>query len=287
MSAETLADWLRCPVCTEPLTPAAATILGCVNGHRFDINKRGYATLLGSRSRVAGDTPAMLDARSRVLERGTYAPIVDTLDAALDQLVTTHRVIDAGAGTGYYLRSLLASRPTARGLALDLSSAGVARAVRSADRIDGVVADTWQPLPVRDGIADVILNIFAPRNLPEFYRILAPEGTLVVVVPRPEHLHELREDGRMLDVPADKAATLIESTAPLFAHTGSTAVVFDIVYDAALADSLVAMGPSAHHMQDVGNDSTDTVEPTHSSATVAVDVLTFAPRQAGLNATEV
>ncbi len=89
MSAETLADWLRCPVCAEPLIPAAATVLGCANGHRYDINKRGYATLLGSRSRVVGDTPAMLDARSRVLERGTYAPIVDALDAALDELVTT------------------------------------------------------------------------------------------------------------------------------------------------------------------------------------------------------
>lgn len=280
MSAETLAEWLSCPVCAQPLAPAGPTVLGCAHGHRYDLNKRGYATLLSPRSRVVGDSGPMLDARARVLERGTYAPIVDALNAALDMTVRTNRIVDAGAGTGYYLRSLLSTRPTARGLALDLSPAAVARAVRGSDVIDGVVADTWRPLPVRDGIADVILNIFAPRNLPEFHRILAPEGMLIVVVPRQEHLHELREDGRMLDVPADKVATLVESTASRFTHTASTEVTFEIVYDATLAESLVAMGPSAHHVRDVGSDMTDSADiSAHSTATVAVDVLTFVPRQ--------
>ena len=279
MSAETLAEWLRCPVCAEPLSLSAATVLGCVNGHRYDINRRGYASLLGPRSRVVGDSAEMLDARGRVLERGTYAPIVEALRATLHPRSAPKRIVDAGAGTGYYLRSILAASPTARGLALDLSPAAVARAVRGSDGIDGVVADTWQPLPIRDRVADVVLNVFAPRNLPEFHRVLSPGGMLVVVVPRAEHLHELREDGRMLDVPADKAAILIESAGPLFTHTATREIVFDIVFDSTLADSLVAMGPSAHHTRDVGTATKDSNQGTaHSTVTAAVDVVAFTPR---------
>ena len=280
MSAETLAEWLSCPACAEPLTPTSATVVGCVSGHRYDINKRGYVTLLGPRSRVVGDTTAMLDARARVLEQGTYSPIVEALDAALETATRTNRIVDAGAGTGYYLRSLLATRPTARGLALDLSPAAVARSLRNADNLDGLVADTWQPLPIRDGIADVVLNVFAPRNLTEFHRILAPQGVLVVVVPRAEHLHELREEGRMLDVPGDKAATLIDAARPLFTLELSTEVAFSIPYDRALADALVEMGPSAHHRSGQGHDSaTGSTRPVErvvgSAVTGAVDVLAF------------
>ena len=75
---------------------------------------------------------------------------------------------------------------------------------------DGLVADTWRPLPLRDGCADAVITVFAPRNLPEFHRILRPDGRLIVVVPSGTHLRELRADGRALDVPADKAERLQE-----------------------------------------------------------------------------
>ena len=270
MSAETLAEWLSCPVCSEPLEAVSERVLGCARGHRFDLNKRGYVTLLDPRSHVVGDSASMLDARDRVLERGTYAPIAQALDRTVGAAGLS-RILDAGAGTGYYLRSLLATRPHARGLAMDLSPAAVARAVRKMDTVDGLVADTWRPLPIRDSIADVIVNVFAPRNLTEFHRVLDPNGVLVVVVPRAEHLHELRERGRMLDVPADKAATLVESARSLFTLERTVELVFELPDDEDLADSLVAMGPSAHHAHEAAEDTTS------SSVTAAVDVLAFRP----------
>jgi 23S rRNA (guanine745-N1)-methyltransferase len=104
----------------------------------------------------------------------------------------------------------------------------------------------------------------------------------VVVVPRPEHLHELRADGRILDVPADKAATLTESARKLFSPVSSTEVVFEIDYDMTLADSLVAMGPSAHHTSPLERKSAlpGTLGPpdVHTTVTAAVDVLAFTPR---------
>jgi 23S rRNA (guanine745-N1)-methyltransferase len=240
-----LASWLRCPACGAALAPVGRLVLGCANGHRHDVNKRGYASLLGGGTKLAGDSAAMLDARDAVLEGGFYRPIAEAVASTVSSDAT--RVLDAGAGTGHYLRAVLASVPSAIGLALDLSPAAVARAVRSSDRIDGLVADTWRPLPVRDAVADVVLDVFAPRNLPQFHRVLRPGGSLVVVVPRAAHLASLRASTGMLDVPADKADDVIALAAPLYALQTRENVAHDLALDDTLRAALVGMGPSAHH----------------------------------------
>ena len=125
-----LASWLRCPVCGRDLEPVGRLTLGCAEGHRHDVNKRGYVSLLGGGSKHVGDSAAMLDARDLVLEGGAYAPIAAAV-AALAQPAPGSRILDAGAGTGYYLRTVLSTAADATGLAMDLSPAAVARAVRS------------------------------------------------------------------------------------------------------------------------------------------------------------
>src|SRR6478735_2331635 len=119
-----LASWLRCPVCSADLEPVDALTLGCVNGHRHDVNKRGYVSLLGGGTKHLGDTAEMVDARDQVLESGTYSPIA----AAVAASAAGTRVLDAGAGTGHYLRAALSALPEALGLAMDLSPQAVARA---------------------------------------------------------------------------------------------------------------------------------------------------------------
>ncbi|WP_158864633.1 putative RNA methyltransferase [Leifsonia sp. AG29] len=264
-----LAAWLRCPVCTADLRPVDRLTLGCGNGHRHDVNKRGYVALLGSGTSHVGDTADMLDARERVLEGGAYSPIAAAVSAAC----SGEHIVDAGAGTGYYLRAALPGRPGAHGLAMDLSAQAVARAVRSSDRIDGLVADTWRPLPIRSGVADVVLDVFAPRNLPEFQRVLRPDGRLVVVVPRADHLGSLRETGTMLDIPSDKADDVIHASETLYALLRREHVAYDLPLTDDLRTALIAMGPSARHA------SRHTAEPvTVGSTRVSVDVLLFSRR---------
>jgi 23S rRNA (guanine745-N1)-methyltransferase len=301
-------------------------VLGCDDGHRFDVNKRGYVSLLASSSNVVGDSPAMLDARAQVLASGIYSPIVDTLIELARPTAPTSvtspggaaaratgggsaggsgtdapvRVIDAGCGTGYYLRALLGAAG-GRGLAMDLSPTAVARAVRNSGpgevagqgnalpdaRLDGLVADTWRPLPIRSGVADIILNVFAPRNIPEFHRVLAADGVMLVVVPTAGHLAELRDSGpnggsRMLEVPAGKAEQLSETVASHFTLDRAENVTFAVRVDDATADQLVAMGPSAHHAKEVrmaaGDGQKNAV--TFRNVTASVDVLRFRRREA-------
>ncbi|WP_285116368.1 methyltransferase domain-containing protein [Leifsonia sp. fls2-241-R2A-40a] len=268
-----LSSWLRCPVCAADLEPAGPLTLGCANGHRHDVNKRGYVSLLGGGTKHLGDTADMLDARDAVLEGGAYSPIADAVASAA-ATVLPERILDAGAGTGHYLRAALAAAPDARGLAMDLSPQAVARAVRSSDRIDGLVADTWRPLPVRSGTADAILDVFAPRNLPEFHRVLRPGGTLVVVVPRADHLGSLRAGGTMLDIPADKAEDVITASEPLYALQARETVAYDLPLTDALRDALAGMGPSARHAASGGTPASTSADVTR----VSVDVLRLARR---------
>jgi 23S rRNA (guanine745-N1)-methyltransferase len=268
-----LASWLRCPVCTADLEPVDRLTLGCVNGHRHDVNKRGYVSLLGGGSKHLGDTETMLDARDVVLEGGAYSPIADAVAAS----VAGPRIVDAGAGTGYYLRAAIAAvgagaaRDTL-GLALDLSPQAVVRAVRSSGAIDGLVADTWSPLPVRSGIADTVLDVFAPRNLPEFHRVLRPGGTLVVVVPRADHLGSLRAGGALLDIPSDKADDVVTAAAPLFALLTREHVQYDLALTDGLRAAVAAMGPSARHAAAAGFTA------AAPSTRVSVDVLRLTAR---------
>jgi 23S rRNA (guanine745-N1)-methyltransferase len=261
-------------------TPA---VLGCVNGHRFDVNRRGYVTLLPSRSRVVGDSSGMLDARADLLSSGAYAPILGALVAAV-RPVAPRTVLDSGTGTGWYLHGLLDALRAeggseVRGLASDLSPAAVARAVRGRPDVDGLVADVHAPLPVRDRVADAVTVVFAPRNPPEFARVLRRDGLLAVVVPRAEHLAELRAVTAMLDVPERKAETLELSLAEWFSPVSAQHVRFELPLSPERARQLQAMGPSAHHVaeQDVG-DSAAAAPLLPASVTVSVDVLAYRRR---------
>jgi len=285
----TLSEWLRCPNCFADLHPAAPLVLSCPHGHRFDVNRRGYVSLIIGSRRLIGDSPAMLDARDTFLGRGWYADLRDAL-SALVAAEHASRVIDIGCGTGYYLRGVLAAlaaapaetggtpRPEPRALAIDLSAPAVARTVRAATEgpdaaTAGLVADVWSPLPVRDAAAEVVINVFAPRNPAEFHRVVAPGGLLAVVVPHPTHLQELRADGLALDVHENKMADLVAGLDGLFELERAQDLSTELSLSPADVTALIGMGPSAHHQRDAepGSDSPREARPV----TVAFRLLAF------------
>ncbi|GAB3697098.1 putative RNA methyltransferase [Mariniluteicoccus flavus] len=265
-------DGLTCPTCGAAYALDDRT-LACAAGHRVDLARQGYANLLGRAAPPHADTAAMVQARADFLAAGHYRPIVEGILQALGASAgrAPATVVDAGAGPGHYLAGVLdALGPDARGIAADISAHACRRASRL-PRVGAIVADTWAGLPVADGWADVVLTVFAPRNLADAARMLAPGGRLVVVTPRPDHLASLRRERGLLEVEPDKLGRLDETAAAHLRLVHRAAVTAPLDLDADAVRALVMMGPNAFHSRD----ATDpTWEP--ASTTLAVDVSVFA-----------
>ena len=266
---------LRCPNCGALLAPAEQA-LSCANGHSFDVARQGYVALPApGRRTAAGDSAGMVAARETFLGAGHYAPITAAVSAAARAVMgratgSGRCVVDLGAGTGHNLAALLEELPGRLGIALDASRAALRRAARAHPRIAAVACDVWVELPLQDATADLVVDVFAPRNGPEIARVLAPGGALIVVTPTERHLHQLVASLGMLGVQADKQARLHSDLSPHLEaanrhecrldtpmrdrddtrgeHPGRGEVDFDMTLGHADVQALVAMGPSAHHL---------------------------------------
>lgn len=243
-------ECLACPHCGGSLESTGPT-LRCPSGHSFDIARRGYVNLLpGDAVTGTADTPSMVAARAAFLERGHYAPLARALAGAASRQVPAGQgcVVDAGAGTGYYLAAVLDRLPGRSGLALDISKHAAARAARAHARIGAAVTDTWRQLPVRDEAADLVLDVFAPRNAAEFARILRPKGVLLVVTPTERHLGELVGMLGLLTVDERKQERLSLAFADGFSLVEANDLEWTLALSPADVRSAVQMGPSARHV---------------------------------------
>lgn len=238
-----VAPWLRCPVCARSVH-LVGSALTCPGRHSFDVAKQGYVNLMGRPAPANADTADMVAARGRFLAAGHYDPITDAVTGAVPEAA---RLVEVGAGTGHHLARILHRLPGAHGLAADVSVPASRRAARAHPRMAAVVADTWVGLPVADGTVDAVLCIFAPRNLSEFARVLAPRGVVVVVLPRPDHLREVREAHGLLDIGEDKQLRLEQGARGHLSLVESTDISYRVALTDAEATDLVAMGPNAFH----------------------------------------
>ncbi|MEU4618774.1 putative RNA methyltransferase [Actinoplanes sp. NPDC023801] len=258
---------LRCPVCRETLAREDRA-LRCPRRHSFDMARQGYADLSAGRLPHIGDSAEMVADRAGFLAAGHYSFIA----AELARHSTGGLVLDAGTGTGDYLARFLDGSPEAIGIGLDVSKPALRRAARAHPRAAAVLTDLWRPLPVADAAASVILNVFAPRNGPEFHRVLRPAGVLLVVTPAADHLSELVTAHGLIQVDPDKAARVSGSLGEHFTPGTSRTLRRELKLTAAEVRTLIGMTPSARHVP---------VEelPTHDlTVTAAVDVAVYRPR---------
>lgn len=286
-------DRLRCPVCGEPLTEATAGTTGalrCPRRHSFDIARQGYVNLLAGRAPHVGDSAEMVAARADFLAAGHY----DLISAALSDAATEAAgrlramptsdfrayplVVDAGAGTGRYLGAVLAALPDAVGLALDVSKPALRRAARAHPRAAAALADTWQRLPLADASTAVLLNVFAPRNGPEFHRVLDPAGALLVVTPDTDHLAELVDVLDLLRVDPDKADRVAASLGGHFTPVSSAVHRAELALTRPEVATLVGMGPSAWHTDPAALATRLAALPEPVRVTVAVRLDVLRPR---------
>jgi 23S rRNA (guanine745-N1)-methyltransferase len=252
---------LLCPVCRNRLgfSGPARRSLVCPAGHSFDAAKQGYFNFLVGKGAVfEADTADMVAARFDFLSAGHYRPLADAVAGLAAAALTGYAaqgpgtVLDAGTGTGHYLRALLdrlaLEQTPIEAIGLDISKFALRRAARLNPEAMNVVSDVWQPLPVGDNAVDVVTVVFAPRNAAEFARVLRPEGRLVVVTPRPGHLAEVAGPAGLLGIDPAKDERLAASLEGHF--TALSAEQLDIPLSLTPDDvaRLAFMGPAGHHL---------------------------------------
>jgi 23S rRNA (guanine745-N1)-methyltransferase len=241
----TVVHLLRCPVCADALEVGDGS-LRCPAGHSFDIARQGYVNLVPGRA----DTPEMVEARDAFLGAGHYRPLGAALAEEAATVDVPGAILDVGAGTGHHLARVLDALPDARGLALDASPPALRRAARSHPRVAAIGADAWKPLPVRDGVAGIVLSVFAPRNADEMARVLAPGGAVIAVTPTTRHLHELVGPLGLLSVPDDKADRLDAQLASHFTLSDRRTIEHAMFLTRDETAQIVRMGPSAWHVEE-------------------------------------
>jgi 23S rRNA (guanine745-N1)-methyltransferase len=268
---------LACPVCGAGLEATAAG-LRCAAGHAFDRARQGHVTLLPPGHRPpSGDSAEMVADRAAFLAAGHYAGVTAALAAAVRADGTPSTLLDLGGGTGHHLAAVLDGLPDAVGLVLDSSPYAARRAARAHPRAAAVVADAWQRLPVRDGVADRVVVVFAPRNGPEIARVLRPGGRLVVVTPAPDHLAELVGPLGLLRVDPDKQARLAAGLQPGLRATAAAAHRERLLLRHDAVRTLVGMGPHARHLSREQLRTRIAELPEPVEVTVSVDVATWTP----------
>lgn len=203
---------LLCPVrdCHLPLAREERRVL-CSRAHSFDVARSGYINLLqpqDRRSKQPGDTSEAVAARRRLHDRGVTRPLLDSIvemmNASPDDVV-----LDAGCGDGFYLGTA-ANNTGFKACGVDISISAVDAAARRYPDAQWIVANADRFIPYRDQVFTTVLSITARMNASEFRRVLRDDGRLLVALPSPQDLIELRGVGR------DRTERTIDTFAPGF-----------------------------------------------------------------------
>ena len=188
---------LKCPVCGAKIKSENEKMLSCdgERRHTYDISASGYINLASPKQSGGGDTKSAVRARSEFLDSGYYQPIANKTVELLKRYVGDNAtVIAAGCGEGYYTSQI--SKNAEFTIGFDISKFAVEAAAKRAKR-EGInnllfgVASVYT-MPLFDGSADSVVNIFAPCVEEEYCRVLKQNGILLVAQAGKDHLMGLK-----------------------------------------------------------------------------------------------
>jgi 23S rRNA (guanine745-N1)-methyltransferase len=216
---------LQCPVCENTLNESEDRFF-CQQSHTFDRAREGYVNLLiphKGMSRVTGDTKPMLVARREFLQHGyfnfLFTQLVHAARKILSQASDPASVLDIACGEGAligYLRTELTQLSTEHAAALrfyaiDVSKDALKMAARMHKGCQFALANVHQRIPLVDRSIALITAVCAPRNFAEFSRVLTNNGKVMIAIPTPRHLNQLRSFTKLLEIEEEKELKIIES----------------------------------------------------------------------------
>lgn len=197
---------LNCPICTAALDLNDDDSLRCINGHSFDISKKGIINLTGKGNDKLYNSELFTNRRA-VITSGSYKPLIDKIAEVIYQHApvdnSSLRILDAGCGEGSFLAQItailyeqsnakaLSSEYKGLSMGMDLSKDGINLATDHNSDIIWLMGDLAN-MHIADSSFDVILNILSPANYNEFKRVLKDNGMVIKVIPGKKYLNEIR-----------------------------------------------------------------------------------------------
>ena len=211
-----ISQFFKCPVCGGRMQVTEDGKSAKCDGenpkgkqHSFDFSADGYLSF----GVTGGDSKAAVAARREFLRStGAYATQAQAIvDAVKKYAPDCNLLVDAGCGEGYYTSML--SEVSEHTVGFDLSKFACSAGAKQAKR-DGqsnllfATASVFE-LPLQDGCADAVVNIFAPCAEEEYCRVLRDGGILILVGAGKNHLMGLKkviydnvyENGERADLP--------------------------------------------------------------------------------------
>lgn len=188
-------EYYRCPLCGCDFAVSQGGSFICNKNHCFDISKKGYINFVPGKKEDKFYNKDFFTARSQILAGGHYDRLVDEICAVMLKHVNPEEavnIIDAGSGEGFYSLKIYGRFTKANIFALDIVKDALVLAAREKNKINWIVGDIAK-IPLKDNVADVILNIFSPANYGEFKRLLKTGGVIIKVTPGKEYLKEIRQ----------------------------------------------------------------------------------------------
>ena len=125
-------------------------------------------------------------------------------------MAAAHQILDVGCGEGYFTAEMQRDL-AAEAHGVDISVPAIDAAAKRYRDCFFIIANADRFLPYAGGSFDLVTSITARMNPEEFQRVLAAGGRLLVALPGPDDLIELREavlgEGAMIDRAARTIAT--------------------------------------------------------------------------------
>jgi 23S rRNA (guanine745-N1)-methyltransferase len=226
---------LLCSVrdCHLPLVREERRLV-CSRRHSFDVARSGYINLLqpqDRRSKQPGDTVPAMAGRRRLHDLGVTGPLLSGIAGMLGAS-SNDVVLDVGCGDGFYLGSL-ARQIGLDAHGVDISIPAVDAAAKRYPDCQWIVANADRFVPYADRSFSIVLSITGRMNAGEFRRVLRDDGRLLVAIPAPDDLIELRGTVR------DRVARTKETFAGQFKLAGQRRVTTTADLDAAAVQDIL------------------------------------------------
>jgi len=154
-------------------------------------------------------------ARRRFLSGGFETELTRAIGDLLT-IAPSDALLEVGCGEGYYLGALTA-RFGCEGHGVDISVPAIEAAAARHAGLHLVVANADRALPYAAASFAAVASITARRNPAEFHRVLRDDGRLLLVIPGPDDLLELREAVLGRGLLRDRADQAVAAFAPRFA----------------------------------------------------------------------